>query len=191
MGRSCTINGCTRAYYAKGFCQPHYTRNHKYGDPLAGGPWRGSVLQWLRETLKHLAEHPTDECVLHPFHPGNGGYGAVRINGHKMYLCRAVLILTGRELPPPGGHTRHSCGNPPCVNPLHIRAGTAQENAEDRERHGRTAHGAQIPQFWIPDEVVQEIRSSPETNKAIAARLGCHPTTVSKIRSGQRRTRST
>jgi hypothetical protein len=108
-----------------------------------------------------------------------------------MGMHRAALIIAGRTPAGRGGHTRHLCGNTRCVNPAHIVAGTALENSEDRERHGRTAYGPQIPQFKIPDDVVREIRASPETHKAIAERLGIHPTTVGQIRNGKRRQRVT
>lgn len=31
--KHCNIGNCDHAYYAKGFCQMHWIRNHKYGDP--------------------------------------------------------------------------------------------------------------------------------------------------------------
>lgn len=31
----------------------------------------------------------------------------------------------------------HSCDNPPCCNPKHLRVGTHADNAEDRSRRGR------------------------------------------------------
>lgn len=167
-------------------CGPHYQRAQKYGDPEARGPLREDTLKWLRETIERLEREPTDDCVVHPFHKRNGGYGFTRINGRKITMCRAVLVLTGRQ---PTQHTLHSCDNPPCVNPRHVRAGTALENAADRERSGHTAHGAQIPQFRLSDDQVREIRASLETHKEIAARLGVHPTTVSQIRRGLRRQR--
>ena len=33
-------------------------------------------------------------------------------------------------------HTRHLCGNTPCVNPSHLRFGTSSENALDSILHG-------------------------------------------------------
>lgn len=167
-------------------CRAHYQRNAKYGDPEARGPLRGKTADWLRKEIARLELHPTDECVTHPFHTKNGGYGFVTIDAKRLTMCRGVLLLTGQPL---AAHTRHSCGNPPCINPRHIRPGTAAENAADRERHGRTAHGAQIPQFKLSDDQVREIRASSETHAEIGARLGVHPTTVSQIRRGLRRQR--
>lgn len=36
--RMCSLDGCDRRYYAKGYCCAHYLRLLKYGDPLAGKP---------------------------------------------------------------------------------------------------------------------------------------------------------
>lgn len=102
-------------------------------------------------------------------------------------MHRAALILVGRKPAGRGGHTRHLCGNDRCVNPSHIVAGTAKENADDRERHGRTARGEKIPQYKLSDDDVREIRSNTESNKVIAERFGIHPTTVGQIRNGKRR----
>jgi hypothetical protein len=32
---------------------------------------------------------------------------------------------------------RHTCDNPPCINPKHLIAGTQQDNVQDREDRGR------------------------------------------------------
>lgn len=152
---------------------------------------RGAKLAWLRATVAELVANPTNECVPHPFKKGAGPetshYGDVVLDGRKMGMHRAALIIVGRTPAGRGGHTRHLCGNDRCVNPSHIVAGTGKENAADRERHGRTARGAKIPQFKLSDDAVREIRSSPESNKVIAERFDIHPTTVGQIRNGKRR----
>jgi len=51
------------------------------------------------------------------------------------------LAIDGR--PRPGDlQVMHSCDNPPCVNPAHLRWGTALENSQDKLSKGRHArHG--------------------------------------------------
>lgn len=36
----CTIEGCDKRHHAKGFCDAHYRKFRRYGDPLAG-VWHG------------------------------------------------------------------------------------------------------------------------------------------------------
>src|SRR5690606_9617480 len=40
--RLCSIEGCNRPHRTRGWCDAHYTRWRKHGDPLAGGPIRTS-----------------------------------------------------------------------------------------------------------------------------------------------------
>jgi hypothetical protein len=39
---------------------------------------------------------------------------------------------------PPGKIVRHTCDNPPCVNPLHLMNGTSADNSRDMVLRGRT-----------------------------------------------------
>jgi hypothetical protein len=40
LAEPCGIQGCTRSPRARGYCQAHYLRWLRHGDPLAGGPAR-------------------------------------------------------------------------------------------------------------------------------------------------------
>lgn len=77
--------------------------------------------------------------------PNSGGYPSVRIlvDGKRKRI--AVHVLVAREyLPPcpsPEHEIRHLDGNKlnPCA--YNLAWGTHQDNADDRERHGRTSRG--------------------------------------------------
>lgn len=42
MTGSCSIEGCTRPSTGRSMCNAHWERRRRYGDPLAGGPFRES-----------------------------------------------------------------------------------------------------------------------------------------------------
>lgn len=93
-----------------------------------------SMTNWRGCGRRELAQQPNDD-----------GYPSVRliVDGKRKRL--AVHVLVAREyLPPrpsPGHEVRHLDGNKdnPCAE--NLAWGTRKENADDRERHGRTSRG--------------------------------------------------
>lgn len=70
------------------------------------------------------------------------GYGITYTeDGTQVLAHRRALILT--DGPPPDGkpHALHSCDNPPCSNPRHLRWGTHPENMADKVARGRAKPG--------------------------------------------------
>lgn len=66
------------------------------------------------------------------------GYGRFS-HGGRMWLAHRVAHAELIGPIPDGLDVLHSCDNPPCVNPAHLRAGTDQDNMRDQLSRGR--HG--------------------------------------------------
>lgn len=52
----------------------------------------------------------------------------------------------------------HSCDNPACWNPQHLRPGTAADNAQDRAKRNRAAIGSRSGKAKLDEATVREIR---------------------------------
>lgn len=65
------------------------------------------------------------------------GYGQIQVTGVGVRLAHRLshAIASGRD--PVGRLVLHSCDNPPCVNPQHLRDGTHSENMRDAISRGR------------------------------------------------------
>jgi hypothetical protein len=69
------------------------------------------------------------------------GYGRLRVKGKKHYAHRVAFVASGKQFTN-GPHVRHVvCANRRCCNPAHLESGTKQDNADDREKDGRTSRG--------------------------------------------------
>ena len=83
------------------------------------------------------------KCDLWEAGKNAGGYG----KKHVAYLDgKQIEILAHRLVwQQDNGHTDlmvlHSCDTPACINIEHLRAGTAQDNIDDRTERGRQNNG--------------------------------------------------
>jgi hypothetical protein len=66
------------------------------------------------------------------------GYGHIHVSGRGMVKAPRLVLeaVLGRPLLP-GEQACHHCDNPPCVNPMHLYAGSASDNARDMVARGR------------------------------------------------------
>jgi hypothetical protein len=106
------------------------------------------------------------------------GYGVISGNGIKGSHRLSFFIATGEN--PKGRTVCHSCDNRSCVNPAHLFIGTQADNVADMVSKGRgnSPQRESNPQSKLNWKLVDEIRSSRETQKAMAKRLGLSLNTI-------------
>jgi len=77
----------------------------------------------------------------------------------------------------------HSCDTPACVNPAHLRVGTARDNYADAKAKGRHTHGERSGNAKLTEADVRAIRASDERGVVLARRYGVDNATISAVRT--------
>lgn len=134
--------------------------------PDACWPWKGAVL-W-------------------------NGYGCINsgppekrsLGTHRVaYSCHYGPI-------PAGSKILHSCDNPPCCNPAHLRLGTQLDNLKDMNAKGRNAKGERHGNVKLSDAAVSAIRLSHAagaTGRSLASAFSVSESYISSIIHGRAR----
>jgi hypothetical protein len=86
---------------------------------------------------RHTHPEPNSGCWLWSGARLVSDYGILRIDGRQRFATHVSLELYGHPRPFPKAFALHSCDNPICVNPDHLRWGTAQDNVDDAKKRGR------------------------------------------------------
>ena len=113
-------------------------------------------------------------------------YGVVTIK-RQMYYAHRVSYMLHYGTIPDGMYVMHTCDNPMCVNPKHLKLGTPLDNIKDCKEKGRLAVGQNHGRSKLKNDDVQKIRQLDNfMSRAEIARLfKCCPSTVSAILNGK------
>lgn len=130
------------------------------------------------------------DCQVYEGERTSAGYGVaylgcvngkrVRVPAHRV----AFALHTGQD--PAGFVVMHTCDNPGCVNPDHLRVGSQSDNIRDMYSKGRGRTGPSNSK--LSAEQVSDIRrdlAAGRKQRVIAAEFGVDQSTVSDIATGR------
>jgi len=132
----------------------------------------------LRNFWKKIRCGEPDECWPWLGNTNDQGYGRLKWSAHGQNLAhRRALELSGTPIPD-GLIVLHTCDNPPCCNPRHLRLGTKTINAADRDSKGRARGGG----ARLSATAVVEIRQSTESSQVLAKKYGVSQSSIYRVR---------
>lgn len=131
-------------------------------------------------------------CWVWTANKNNKGYGLFRPGGVAPKALAHRLSYEDEKGPIPKGlFILHSCDNPACVNPSHLRVGTPKENVADMDaRMRRASHspkGASNPNSRLTSASVIEIRKdyvSGASAEGLARHFRVTKATINDVVSG-------
>lgn len=116
--RTCSIADCDKPAKTRGWCQTHYGRWSRYGDPNIYKRLRG-----YPEDVRFWSKVDADgDCWVWTCTLGDSGHGEFSLSVTNQYYSAHRWAWEHLVGPIPDGLTLdHLCRNPPCVNPDHLQ----------------------------------------------------------------------
>lgn len=148
---------------------------------------------FLERFWSKVNEQSPNECWPWTGSINSHGYGQFAIYRGKsrkwVYAHRLSYELSTAESID-GKVIRHSCDNPPCVNPEHLQPGTQAQNVRDAIDRGRSVpppihYGSSHHHARLTEECVRKIRqryaAGGITQTALAVEFGISQTVISDL----------
>lgn len=187
--RLCSIPDCGKEHQGHGFCNMHYQRFCKHGDPLKTNrktnTKQGEAWEFYQSVV---IPYEGDECLIWPYNRGSKGYARVKRKGRPIILSRILCEDIHGPPPTPEHEAAHSCGRGQlgCVTKGHLSWKTSAENAADRLTHGTHRRGERCLQSKLTETQAKEILNlkGEEPQRSLAKRFGVANSTVAAIHNG-------
>lgn len=131
---TCSVDGCERKHFCKGFCSRHHSNFYKYGYAVPRRDWS------IEDTLDYIGwNYPDRGCWEWCGDRNELGYGRLTLTRKGLFNARVHRLMFERYFGPiaDGLIVRHKCDNPPCCNPDHLELGTKADNSNDMKIRGR------------------------------------------------------
>jgi len=130
-----------------------------------------TLAELQRLTGKYNTTPTTEGCLEWTATKNHFGYGQLRVN-YKGWLAHRFVYTNCVEPIPEGFIVMHTCDNPACINPAHLRLGTHRLNVLDKEAKGRGNAGAANGHAKLTVEDVAAIRARYAQGAISLAQLG-------------------
>lgn len=159
--------------------------------PLGGSTmsYTDRFLNWVRERFWAKVDgRGPDDCWEWQGATAEG-YGLFIVWGHPTRAHRVAWEFTHGPIPA-GLLVLHSCDNPPCVNPAHLRIGTDADNTADMHARGRAApkDGEHNGHAKLTAAQVAEIRAQyaagEKSTIALGREFGVSPSAIGLMLKG-------
>ena len=137
---------------------------------------------WKKVEIKEA-----DECWVWTAYTNDKGYGRLTVNRSVLRAHRVSLAwATNHSLT--GLVVMHTCDNPPCCNPAHLRIGTVEDNNRDCLDKGRkmAPAGEEHSGAKLTENDVKLIRASPVSQrKALSVEFNLRHSYIREIQIGR------
>lgn len=148
MTAACSIDACCGEVLARGWCNKHYRRWYKYGDPsLVSNPAK-VVLTESERFWSRIVEGEVDDCWLWP-NPNKRGYGLFGLqNTGKTVYAHRYAWQDSRGPLEAGKVIDHMCRQRSCVNPAHLQQVSQGENLQNMSLTDPTTVSGHKNVYW-------------------------------------------
>ena len=180
---------CDRPVVARRLCRRHYQQT-----------WKDGALGFFatKSEDKPVKERLLEKCTKMPSgcwewqaerKKDRFAYGMFWLNNKRVRAHRVSYEVHKGPIPE-GISVLHKCDNPPCINPDHLFLGTNGENCQDAGNKNRFPLNDKHHNTKLSIKEVEEIRSNSFTQKVLSDRYGVTQGTISRVRSGKRRSKA-
>lgn len=199
----CAVNECPKSATCRGWCNVHYQRWYRFGDPMKILPRSGNTSYRGDPLARFHASYVEDPdgCLIWDQGIDAHGYGrfyadAVVHGTPGTTKAHGWIFEVVHGFAPPV--VMHHCDKPPCVRISCLMPGTLTENHNDMMRKGRGGHGTtggargiDHHMATLSDDEVREIRDEYAlgilTQQMLAEAYGVARSAISLIVNGKRR----
>jgi hypothetical protein len=169
----CSIEGCDREPRARGWCKRHYEIWRRHGNAehqIRKFHGRGHNGESTSERLQRKSRTVASGCREWTGWCDGGGYGRVSV-GRTMRPAHVIAWeqSNGRQVPD-GLVVRHTCDNPPCIEPTHLILGSQSQNVADMFQRGRCDRsGERNNSAKLTADAVQAIRAKHAVGQSVSS----------------------